>query len=550
MAGGNNSSEEDYLDSLLKSVLGENSGQEDEKLNKDKKFGEEDISDEELLGNIESELFSEGFDGLDAEISDEEINSLIFDDSLEEENIKLTKGNKKRFRWSRKKKVEEAVVVEKPDDENQVIENNLNIEKNDEEVKDIDESQDIEEAYIPEEKPQDIEEDVFIPEGFENIFEGFSNDEDKEHEENTLDDDMKGLYDILSFDDQEEKDDEILKLEEEKTSKKKKKEKGLFFKRKNRSKRKSDKGEKSSSDLLGDESEEDFNDDISMGDLFSIDNEALENNETGLEEFGDMFLGGEEESNAEYDENTRLMDEMDNGEYDEEDILRDNDEESPKKKKEKKKKEKKKKVKKEKSKKEKKPKKVKKPKKNKEADIIIPISKPFIIFSVSLIILIVIALKLGGDYNNYITKTDSAVSYYLNQDYEAAYNQLVGLEMHEDDQFFYDKLETIMYVYRHYASHKELYELENYDQSLHTLLRGIKLYDKYKEQAREYDCFDDLTTILGWIDAALLEKYGITESQAREINLITNRNDYAEKVYKISDEVKEKEENANSDSAE
>ncbi len=516
MATGKNSSDEDYLDSLLKAVLGKDSGQEDGKLNNDNEFGEED-----LLGDIENELFSDGFDDIDAKISESEIDSLFLDDSSDQKKNKLKKRNKRRSIFGRKKKVQEDAALEEQDYISQVVENTSDEKKNSNVINEVDE------VDNPEEKTYDIEsDDILIPEGFENIFE----DDDKSHEEN----DMQGLYDILSFDNQEEKDEEVLKLEEEKASKKKNK--GLFSGKKKKSKKVSDIDEDSSNDS---ETEDDFKLDNPMEDLFSLDNESTENNETGLEEFGDMFLGGEEEDNAEYDENARLMEEMDNGEYDENDILSDEEEDSKKKKKKKKKKEKK--GKKEKEEKEEKPKKEKKPKKPKgpkEPDVIIPIPKLFIVFSISLVILLVIGLKLGGDYRNYKTKTEAALTYYLNQDYKAAYNQLIGMEMDEDDQFFYDKLETIMFVYRHYESHNLLYELENYDQALHTLLRGIKVYDKYKEQAREYECFDDFTTILGWLDAALLEKYGITESQARELNLIKSRYEYAEKVYQIVDELK------------
>lgn len=216
---------------------------------------------------------------------------------------------------------------------------------------------------------------------------------------------------------------------------------------------------------------------------------------------------------------------------------------NPTKKKEKKKKEKKKKEKKpkkEKPKKEKK-KKEKKPKKPQQPDEIIRIPKPFIIFCISLIVLLTVGLKLGGNYRNYMERTDAALSYYLNKDFESAYNELRGLDMNDNDKNFYNQVETIMYVQRHYTSYKSLYSLEKYDQALHTLLRGIKMYDKYKDTAREYNCYDDMTLVLGWIDTALQEKYGITESEARELNLIEDQYEYAEKVYKLADEAEARE---------
>lgn len=138
-------------------------------------------------------------------------------------------------------------------------------------------------------------------------------------------------------------------------------------------------------------------------------------------------------------------------------------------------------------------------------------------------------------------KTDLALTYYLDKNFDGAYDELRGLDINEKDVNFYNQVETIMYVQRHYTSYKSLYSLKKYDQALFTLLRGIKMYDKYKDTAREYNCYDDMTLVLGWIDTALQEKYGITESEARELNLITDRYEYAEKIYELADEAEARE---------
>lgn len=479
MATNKKSTEEDYLDSLLNAVLSDGS-EEDGKVNSD------DLNEEELLGSIENDLFSDGMENIEEELS---LGQGFFQESEAVKPVKKRKDRKTR--WGKKKKVEEAVVVEK--------------------TKETTEEPKLEDV-VQREKPE-LEAPVAAPEGFEDIFDNQSETEDKAQ------DDMNELMDILgNLEPSNSEDEEIQKLEMEKTSGRKKR-KNRFRKDNSDEMQSEEVSELSEIEMIDDEQQDD-GDDLGLGDL------------SGL------FMGDQEEEQPDEDENTRLIDEMENGDYDEADILNASEDEDKKGKKKKEKKEKKKK-----EPKPKKPKKVKPPKpaKKKEPDEIIHISKGFIIFSISFIALIVIALNLGGKYNNYVAKTDAAVSYYLNQDYDAAYHELSGLSMHEDDQFFYDKIETIMYVQRHYTSYKNLYTLGNYDQALHTLLRGIKMYDKYKEQARELDCFDDLTIVLGWINAGLQDKFGITESQAREMNLIDDRYLYADKVRELASVAEKKE---------
>ena len=532
MAERKNSSEEDYLDNLLNAVLNNSNEKKEEELN----------SDDELLGEIEGDLFDGDLSAMEA---------LGFEESLDDGEVSVEKPKKeKKGLWGRKKKdrKKDALEAESEDifKEAEDIENSAGI------IEDMlaAEQEDIlsDEAVLSDNissEPEYIPEPEYIGDEAGSTFE---------------DEDMQGLYDILGVGDSttgtDEGDelDEINRLEEEKPKRKKKKEEKV---KKEKDKKKSRLGKKQKG-KKAEEDTEDFDLGISLGmDLSDDVNEAdLEDNsddisDTGMslnssmEDLGfggldDIFMGGEEtDSPAEANTGMGMMDfEDDDMSDDEED-----EEEEPKKKK-KEKKEKKKKEKKEKPPKEKKPKKEKpkKEKKPKEPDQIIKIRFPFVIFCISLIVLLVVGLKLGGNYKYYMEKTDLALTYYLDKNFDAAYGELSGLELNGDDVNFFNQVETIMYVQRHYTSYKNLYSLKEYDQALFTLLRGVKMYDKYKDTAREYNCYDDMTLVLGWINAALQEKYGLTESEARELNLLDDRYEYAERIYKLADEAQAREE--------
>ena len=97
-----------------------------------------------------------------------------------------------------------------------------------------------------------------------------------------------------------------------------------------------------------------------------------------------------------------------------------------------------------------------------------------------------------------------------------------------------------MYVNRHYDAYQSLIKMDEYEQGLYSLLKGVKMFDKYQNQGRELNCYDDMQNVLGWIDKGLLETYGLTESQAREMNLISDEEEYAEMVYRIADEARQR----------
>ncbi len=525
MAVHKNSSEEDYLDNLLNAVLNGSNEKQQEEIN----------NDEDLLGEIEGDLF-------DGDISS--MDELGFGEALDNDTDLEEKPQKeKRGFWGRKKKDKKNTAPE-PEAKQDVV---------------------FEEAESLENSPEFMD-DMALDKGLsdeEALLYNAPLQEDFEEEKGSFEEeDMQGLYDILGVNDTEENhdNDEISRLEEEKPKKKNKKEekakkskKKFAFGKEKKSKKNKEEADDFDFDLgmnLGmDLSDNGLNEDSAsqamdekpddMGLSIHGDMEDM-----GLGGFEDIFMGGEEtESQPDNKTGISMLDNYDDDDYGDDDDMSDNEEDEPKKKKEKKKKEKKEKKPKEKKVKEKKPKKEKpkKEKKPKEPDQIIKIPVPFIVFCISLIIFIVVALKLGGNYKYYMEKTDAALAYYLDKNFDAAYNELRGLDMNDKDINFYNQVETIMFVQRHYTSYKNLYSIKKYDQALFTLLRGVKMYDKYKDIAREYNCYDDMTLVLGWINTALQEKYGLTESAARELNLLTDRYEYAEKIYKLADEAEARE---------
>lgn len=216
-------------------------------------------------------------------------------------------------------------------------------------------------------------------------------------------------------------------------------------------------------------------------------------------------------------------------------------EDKKKKKKKKEKKKKPKKQKKPKQKKPKKPKKEKKPKEPKGPEEIIKVPIPFLIFLLSVGALMVLGVLFGGSYYQYQTGISNATTYYVNQKYGQAYDELYHLDIKKDDEYFYGQVNTVMQVYANYRSYAELIKIGNYTDALDSLLNGVRMFDKYKDIARdEYNCYNDLSQALTWIDTALQDVYGITESEAREINLGGKKLAYSKRVAEIAGQAERK----------
>lgn len=612
MADKKTMSDEDYLDSLLKSITGSENSKDEEYKDKDesdfakaleKEIGLKDDEDT-FLNDIENDLFANGEVLSEAGKEEDDENNSIDgvngyealtdtaksndDLNVAEVDNKKKKKNTKKGLFGRNKKI---VISDNSDntDENQAekqaekqaenhTENQAENQTENHTENQTEKQAENQRASIDttdnSNTPEDTVTENTEAEDFDDFSLDFGNDyndnfdmefdednasksEDSLNEgaensaEETPENQVSDLMNIMGITEEDEEAGEENKGKPKKKKKEKTKNKKGFF-----SKHKKEKD--SESELDGDlEKGVDFSDnEAQMGnssdsvdinanesgdvDMFNLD--AIANNaESDDYSFGLGMDFGEEE-NQDLDENENLIRQMDRGEIDEEEILsKDEDKEEKKKKK------------KEKKKKEKKPKKPKvkkvkalKVKKPKEPDEIIPIPKVLLIFSFSFIVLLVICLIFGGNLKYYNEKMQRATTFYVNKDYEAAYGEISGLSIREKDQDFYNQVFTVMLVSHQYTAGKNLLTVGDYEQALHSYLKGIAMYDKYQNQARDLNCLDEMNGVLEQLNKELNDTFGLTESKARELNLLDSKEEYAYNVKTLAKKIMEKNQEENS----
>lgn len=200
--------------------------------------------------------------------------------------------------------------------------------------------------------------------------------------------------------------------------------------------------------------------------------------------------------------------------------------------KKKKKKEKKKKEKKPKEKKPKKPKKEKKPKPPKEPDLTPPLPKKPVmlvfVMAASFLILVLVGTKLLG-YSNGISEAER--NYGLGN-YKQAYQEISGMELKEEDQELYEKCWIMANVAGEYEAYQTFMQADVYDMALDSLVRAIGRCEKYRPDAENYGCINELDKLGAQIQEAL-RVFGITTEQALELYHVENRGTYSTEIYNI-----------------
>ena len=588
MSDKNITPEEDYLDSLLRSIAGgTDDGEIDDNLiAEDIDFDKEvdgGMSEDEFLSDFEKEFFGENIDdNVKAPVSETIQESAIFqtDESFPEFDMlekigaseiptePMTQGISEMELEPELQMVQEMQLEETTQLD---VEPELQVEPEQQVEPEL---QFEEEVQSEPETPANVEFDLV--EDIMNVSDEQAMVEEAiASEDSSVEADLQGLYGILGMGNEEQE----LPADIEDTPKKKK---GLFSKKdkkdKKEKKEKKKKGKKkkdleaevANTLVVEGEGLEDFDfSDFSLDALAGPDGGSLDSSDSafdmtalddGNSENGDLGLGFDDSIFGGLDENGEnaevVFDEDPFGdeEIDEEAELKAKKKQEKKEAKEKKKKEKEQAKKEKEKEKKKKPKKAPKPKKVKEPDEVINISPIFVVFALSFVIIIILVANIGGNYYHYNERFYDAVSLYVygnnleegeTLDQEAyedkfsdAYNLIYGLEMKEKDhQVFYDQLTIIMLMDRHYEAYKSFMLNDDYAHGLDSLIKAIKMYDKYQNDARELKCFDEMTVVLSWVENKLMSTYGLSVSEARELSMIKDDDDYAVKVRAIAAEV-------------
>ncbi len=159
-----------------------------------------------------------------------------------------------------------------------------------------------------------------------------------------------------------------------------------------------------------------------------------------------------------------------------------------------------------------------------------PVGAAIVIVFFGIICLIVI---FGTQSFSYRSAVNRAEANFEKRDYQAAYESLAGVEVSEASEELKDKVRICMQLQKELNSYTNYYKMKMYLESLDSLMKGIRSYDENKEKADLYGIMSQYNELEGKLAEALYTEFGVSETQARELNEIEKQEEYTAKLEEI-----------------
>ena len=123
---------------------------------------------------------------------------------------------------------------------------------------------------------------------------------------------------------------------------------------------------------------------------------------------------------------------------------------------------------------------------------------------------------------------------------EDAYKSIRGVKVSEEDAETKDKVYICMQLQKQLNSYENYYDMGMYLESLDSLVKGIRSYDQNKDKADKYEILGQFNALEGKIAGNLYTEFGVSETEAREMNEIEDRHEYTMELEKIIEAWNEK----------
>ena len=153
---------------------------------------------------------------------------------------------------------------------------------------------------------------------------------------------------------------------------------------------------------------------------------------------------------------------------------------------------------------------------------------------------IAVAVLLGSNTFSYRSALLNTKKSFDEGEYEDAYAAIRGVKVSEDDQETADKVRICMQLQKQINSYENYYSMGMYLESLDSLVKGIRSYDTNRDKADKYEILGQFNALEGKIAGELYNEFGVSETEAREMNEIEDRHDYTVELEKVIEKWNEK----------
>ena len=126
-----------------------------------------------------------------------------------------------------------------------------------------------------------------------------------------------------------------------------------------------------------------------------------------------------------------------------------------------------------------------------------------------------------------------AANEYANEKYIDAYQTISAVSIKEDEQALYDKIVLCSKLERQIQSYQTNISMDKKLEALHALLQGLDLYNKKQDEVKALKIQKEFLQMKTQIITYLAQDYSLDETQANEINAITDEAEYTHRLQDI-----------------
>ena len=138
---------------------------------------------------------------------------------------------------------------------------------------------------------------------------------------------------------------------------------------------------------------------------------------------------------------------------------------------------------------------------------------PILLIGVSLGVLLFVFVNAAAEY----TDKKTARTAYYEGDYRTCYTNLFGKDLTESESIMFGKSESILYIRLWMREYEMFVEEGSEVKALDSLIQTVNSYPELYEYAERFNAGPDVAADYATILNILESKYGLTESQVREI---------------------------------
>lgn len=154
----------------------------------------------------------------------------------------------------------------------------------------------------------------------------------------------------------------------------------------------------------------------------------------------------------------------------------------------------------------------------------------FLAFMATVIAVMAIAVVLMSGSFSYRNNINAAQRSLAVKNYEEAYRVLAGMELKEEDELLYQKIELLVRLDKQYDAYVNFKNLEMPKEALNALIQGMTIYYANTEQAKTLEIEAETEELKETLMYSLVNDFGLDEDKALKISEIADTNEYTKEI--------------------